>query len=341
MSTEIVPNRGGGKLGRARPVDEDRRRAFTMATVAFLEGCGPNTRRTYRAAVKQFFGLFPGISPDDVTVTHAVAFKRFLQDHSKADATIYHRIAALSSLFKYYCRPQGTTDVGLITSNPFELVQRADVKPTPYGRARPVAWDDFVKILQAIPMTPLGMRDKAILVFFAFTGRRRTEVSSLRIRDLNLKATPRTYTVRAKGNKVQTYELPDVVYDAMRAYWIASQRLALLRPESGVFTPTVDCPITATLDPERPLTERTMNKILRRWADVAGVDEVHVHGIRHMAAHDLDKGGVRLQDIQAFLGHASPQTTMVYLARLGQVGPSHEAILQKVRHDVAKVVRGV
>lgn len=341
MSTEIVPNRGGGRLGRPRPVDEERQRAFMMATVAFLEGCAVNTRKTYRVAVKQFFALFNGISPDDVTVTHAVAFKRSLQQQSKADSTVYQRISALSSLFDYYRRPQGTNDTGLITSNPFELVQRTDVKPTPYGHARPVEWDDFVKILQVIPMTPLGMRDKAILVFFAFTGRRRAEVAALRIRDLNLKATPRTYTVRTKGNKIQTYELPDAVYDAMRAYWIASQRLSLLRPESGVFTPTVDCPVTKSLDPERPLTERTMNKILRRWADHAGVDEVHVHGIRHMAARDLDKGGVRLQDIQAFLGHASPQTTMIYLARLGQIGPSHEAILQKVRANVATVARGV
>lgn len=340
MEATLVPRVEVNKLGR--PTSQDhQKRAFTMAMAAWLEGQTPNTKLAYRAAIRQFFGLFGGISPDEVTIAHAIGFKKWLLEQGRADSTVYYRISALSSLFAFLRRPQGTTDESLIQSNPFELVNRSDIKPTAYGRSKAMAWEDFLAIVEKIPMTPQGMRDKAILLFFAFTGRRRAEVASLCLKDLDLKARPRTYTTKVKGGEVKKFELPDIVYDALRAYWIAADRLDDLTMESGVFTAMCDTPLTRDLNVDRPMSKRSMNDILARWATKAGVKDAHVHGLRHMAARDLDRGGVRLQDIQAFLGHASPNTTAIYIQRLGQVASAHQSVLTAVRANVAEVVRGL
>jgi integrase len=324
--------------------DRKRFERYVLMVTAFLEGKPPNTRRTYRCGIMQFFELFDWISPEKVRVAHAVAFKKWLlEHHGVSESTTYCRLSAVSSLFDFLCHPDGTDGDALISSNPFKFVPRSDIQPTPYARAVAMEWKVFREIVDNIPSDEAGMRDKAILIFFAFTGRRRAEVAQLRIRDLNLRSRPRSYTVRTKGGRIQSFELPEVCYDAVRAYWIAADRLHGLQPDAGVFTATRTCHLTKHLDPDRPLSNRMMNDILKRAALRANVDMegVRIHAIRHMAARDLDAAGVRLQDIQAFLGHASPTTTQVYLDRLSGPAPAHEDVLMRVRDAAAEMARGL
>jgi integrase len=199
-----------------------------------------------------------GLSPDQVTTMHAAAFKSRLIEFGKSDATVAHRLDVMTALFDFLMQPSDATGEGLVKSNPFRPVSRSDVRPTPYARSVPVEWQTFKTILDSIPMDPRGMRDRALLLFYAFTGRRKMEVAGMRVRDLALGAKPRSYTVKTKGNKLQTFELPDICYSALKAYWVASGRLSTLRPEQGVFTridpnarmmgETPDCP----LSPESP-----------------------------------------------------------------------------------------
>lgn len=322
--------------------DERKLKSYLLMLAAFLEGRPENTKRSYKTAIRQFFEMFDWICPEDVTVAHAVAFKKRLGERV-GDATVYYRISALKSFFDFLRKPAGATEQALITSNPFDLVPRSDIKPTPYGRATVMDWPTFMKIYDAIPSDPLGLRDKAILLFFAFTGRRRTEVASLRIRDLDLKSTPKKYTVRVKGGEVKTWQLPQICYDALKAYWIASDRLSGLQPDDGVFTASDETPLTSRLEPNRPLASRTMNEILLRAARRAGVDRnvAHIHALRHMSARDLDEAGVRLQDIQEFLGHLNPNTTAIYLQKIGRTGPAHEERLIAIREAAEKLAMGL
>lgn len=318
-------------LARFGKGDDRKLKGYLLMLAAFLEGKPENTKRTYRAAIRKFFEMFDWISPEDVTVAHAVAFKKKLSEQV-GDATVYYRISALSSFFEFLKKPAGASETPLITSNPFDLVPRSDIKPTPYGRATAMEWETFQKIYDAIPSDPIGMRDKAILIFFAFTGRRRAEVAGLRIRDLNLRSSPRSYSCRVKGGSVKSWQLPDIVYNAIKAYWISADRLTSLHPDAGVFTPVNPYGCVTTQNDE-PLSPRAMNDIMHKAAALAGVDPsmARVHGLRHMAARDLDKAGARLQDIQEFLGHETPNTTAVYIQKLSGPRQAHEDKLMAVR----------
>lgn len=313
-----------------------------VAIAAFLAQLGASARANYRCAIAQFFGMFDWMDPAEVTIAHVAAFKKALIDAGRADGTVYARLSALSSLFAFLTKPQfGGKPV--VAMNPFEDVNRSDVKPTPYGRAVVVDWVTFQKILDVIPPTPIGLRDKALLLFFAFTGRRRREVANLRIRDVDLKSEPPSYTVVQKGGEIKRWALPMIVRDAVEAYWIATERIGDLRPDSGVFTACRDTALTEHYDAYKPLSIRSMNEIMRRWVIRAGLDanSVHVHSLRHMAARDLDRAGVRLQDIQDFLGHKSPTTTSIYTHRLNKIGPALEDVLTKVRAEAAAAAKTV
>jgi len=339
MSVAVVPvnNLTLARFGKGNRARFER---YTLTITAFLEGKSEHTKRAYTFAINQFFDLFDWTSPEDIKYAHGVAYKKWLLEHREvSESTTYARMSAVISLFNHLCVPDGTDGEALLQHNPLKLVPRGDIQPTPYAQAKAMEWSVFKQIVDGINPNPIGMRDKAILIFFAFTGRRRAEVANLRVKDLDLTSRPRSYRTRVKGGKVLHFELPSICYDAIRAYWIASDRLQSLRADSAVFSASTHQSINDRLDPEGPLTTRSINNILSRAARRAGVDlsTVRIHALRHMTARDLDAAGARLQDIQAILGHATPNTTQIYLGQLAGPVPSHEDALIRVREEASKM----
>jgi site-specific recombinase XerD len=254
----------------------------------FLSGRPENTRRAYQRAVRDFFELWKWKAPELMTVAEAAYFKRWLRSRDLRDSTIYQRLAACQSFFDFLMQ----TGRGGET-NPFRLVSRKDCTPTPYDRSAPTEWSDFEKILKAIPDDAAGKRDKALIIFLASTGRRRTEVAGLRVRDLNLTASPRTYTAKVKGRD-QVFELSDACHEAIVDHWVSSNRLATLTANSAVFGPISPPGRKGTRDPHRCLTLNQLALILKRNAQRAGLDprRYKLHSIRHMA-------DPRLQDVRS------------------------------------------
>lgn len=322
--------------------DPRRAKQYALMIGAFLEPKPRNTKLTYRTGIRQFFELFDWLCPEEVTLAHAAAYKKWLIEYREySNATATTRMAGITSLFDFFCLPFKPNEEPLLKSNPFKNIPRKDIAPTAYARAKAMDWDKFCKIIENIPSDAAGMRDKAILLFFAFTGRRRSEVTRLRIKDLDLKADPPVYMVRVKGGAEKKFQLPSICIDAIHAYWLAAGRLRNMQANDGVFTTTRDWPITKNLDHHTPISDRMMNHILYRHALRAGVemDDVRIHAIRHMSARDLDSAGVPIQDIQAFLGHASPVTTQIYLDRLSRTAPAHEEVLMEVRKEARDLGR--
>lgn len=60
---------------------------------------------------------------------------------------------------------------------------------------------------------------------------------------------------------------------------------------------------------------RSLQVIIKKSAKLAGLDykEIHCHTLRHSFATHLIEQGQSVSEVQALLGHKSPETTMVYL----------------------------
>jgi site-specific recombinase XerD len=338
LTLHAVP-RTPAELVRFGNGDAGRARTYLLALYGFLASKPDNTRRAYQRGIREFFELWDWRSPEQITVAEAAYYKKWLRSRDLSDATICLRLASCQSYFDFLMKPTGATGVALITSNPFRLVTRKDCTPTPYGRSMPTEWLDFEKLLKAIPNDVVGKRDRAMLIFFANTGRRRAEVAKLKVKDLNLTSTPKTYVSKVKGGKLQTYELSDACHAAILDHWISANRLKTLTPESSVFGPVNHGGGEHARDPHRCLTVDQVHGILKRNAKRAGLDpsRFKLHGLRHMFARDLDAAGARLQEIQAALGHELPNTTAIYTGKLrGPGGVGVQKQIDSIREKASR-----
>lgn len=338
----IVPAKDFDALRSFGKNDAKKLRDHLGALAAFLGSQGENTRRAYAFSIRSFFQMHGWICPEDVTVAHVVAWKKSMQDAGKSDATVQARLAALTSYFAFLMLPQGATSEPLVKANPALAVNRDDVRVTPFGRSHVMDWQKFETILKALDTeSPQDRRDRAILIFFAYTGRRRSEVAGLRIQDLKLDSKPMTYTVMVKGHKQQTFELPKTAYEALVDYWKASGRWGKLKPDHGVFCeskPNIKRRMLG-IGKYDPLDDETLRRVFIEAAKRAGFEndpQVHPHAIRHMVARDMMRAGVPMDQIQEALGHSSLNTTQIYTKRLGTQRPSHEDALIAVRSGSSK-----
>ena len=103
---------------------------------------------------------------------------------------------------------------------------------------------------------------------------------------------------QGKGSKDRYVMLSEQLLGILRAYW------RIERPTEWLFP---------GLDPERPLTSRTLQLACRLAAQTAGLDKkVTVHTLRHCFATHLLERGVDIRVIQDLLGHRHITSTARY-----------------------------
>ncbi|MFQ6026497.1 MAG: tyrosine-type recombinase/integrase, partial [Dehalococcoidia bacterium] len=135
------------------------------------------TVETYSRMLFQFFGAL-GKTPDQVTATEVFSFAHGagLSGKKPGSVTIGARIACISSFYRFLIR------MSLVSANPCDALERPKAVP---ARPRGLTADDIQKLLAVIPDTPVGLRDRAIILVLTLTGRRRTEVLSLKVGNLS------------------------------------------------------------------------------------------------------------------------------------------------------------
>src|SRR3990172_11892489 len=177
---------------------EKERRSGSLRTV---EG--------YSRMLYHFFGTV-GHPPDQVTSQEVFAwgYGVGLSGKPPSSVTIGARIACLSSFYRFLIR------MDAIASNPCDALERPKVTPAP---PRGLTADDIRRVLAVIPETPVGLRDRAIVLTLTLTGRRRAEVLNMTVGDLTLEDGKVWYRYRGKGGKAGKRELPQPAYAAIVA----------------------------------------------------------------------------------------------------------------------------
>ncbi|MFA6227478.1 MAG: site-specific tyrosine recombinase/integron integrase [Candidatus Paceibacterota bacterium] len=150
-------------------------------------------------------------------------------------------------------------------------------------------------------------RGHAILELLFSTGLRVSELCSLK-NDLDIKMDE--FSIRGKGGKVRVVFLSDGAKSAIKEY------LALRKDMSdALFVKVAEEKIKGkpAADPDGGLTSRTIERIVKRYATIAGITKkVTPHVIRHCFATDLLSNGADLRSVQAMLGHSNIATTQIY-----------------------------
>ncbi len=276
---------------------------WDQALYGFLveKGNRSGSRRTVEFYSRMLWPFFAGRTPDQVRPAEVLAWAHGigLSGRIPSSATIAARIACLSSFYRFLIR------MGLLASNPCDAVERPRTITAP---ARGLSAEQIRRLLSVVPDTVPGRRDRAILLTFILTGRRRAEILGLRAGDISLEDDVAFYSYRGKGGKRGRRELPRPAYEALRATLDdAGLALTTMDPDGSLWQ--------AAAGP-RGVTSPTLYARFRRYLRTAELPASGLHILRHSAAKLRRDAGESIEAVSSFLDHSSLAVTTVYLRRL-------------------------
>ena len=279
--------------------------AWDQALYAFLveKGNQSGSRRpveSYSRMLWPFFGDL-GKTPDRVKPADVLAWVHGIGRSGRPPSatTVGARIACLSSFYRFGIR------MGLVVSNPCDAVERPRSIQSP---ARGYSADEVRRLLAVVSDAVAGRRDRALLLTFVLTGRRRAEVLGLTAGDISAEGETPFYTYRGKGGKRGRRELPHPAYDAICATLTdAGLSLATMDPRASLWQ--------AGARPDG-ITGGTFYGRFRRYLVAAGLAPSGLHVLRLSTAKLRRDAGASIEAISSFLDHSSLAVTSVYLRRL-------------------------
>jgi site-specific recombinase XerD len=289
---------------KALPIQFDESiAAWEKAIYAFLaekerRSGSKRTVDAYSRTLQRFFGTL-GKTPEQITPPDVFGFAHSIGPSGKEPAaiTIGARLACISSFYRFLIRME------IVTRNPCDQLERPKTSPSP---PRGLSGDDIKRLLSVIPDTPRGLRDRAIVITLALTGRRRTEVLTMTAGSI-IAGDPICYTYRGKGGKDGKRELPRPAFEAILASLAAWGR--------SLETMAADEPLWPSPS-GKGLLDSTFYTNLRRYLKRAGLPPAGVHILRHSAAKLRRDAGESVEDVSRFLDHSSLAVTTTYLRRL-------------------------
>ena len=276
----------------------------------------PNTVLAQSFDLKVFFTVV-GIAPSQVTTGEVLRFIeaqrqprngnviRLLDGEAgMAASTIKRRLATVSSLFDYLAAR------GLVSRNPVPRSLsarpgRAPLRGSPLVRAprrlpRVLSPDEVDRLVAALRTD----RDRAMVWLMLLGGLRRCEVLGLRMNDLR-PGERRVFVAEGKGGHQRIVPVGGVFFAALAAYF----------DHERVAAAGVDHVFVVLKGPNRgrPLSAAGVDEVLAGARRRAGLTHATCHELRHTCFTRLRESGMALEAIQAQAGHASIESTRIYL----------------------------
>jgi integrase/recombinase XerD len=222
-----------------------------------------------------------------------------------ATSTVARRLSIVSGFFSYLLAR------GEVTANP---VPRG--LPTRRERSRPRQGVPLTRRTRRLPriLTPVEVdalttalrthRDRAMVAAMVLGGLRRCEVLGLRLEDLRV-AERRVFIADGKGGHQRLVAVSSRFFAAVAAYLEAE------RPE-GVNTDRV---FVVLKGPNRgkPLSVRGLDEVLAGARRRGGLTHATCHELRHTCLTRLREAAMALEAVQTQAGHASIESTRIYL----------------------------
>lgn len=186
-------------------------------------------------------------------------------------------------------------DNDLILKNPARIiVKEIRVEKT---KRRALSLEETRKLVK----NAKNPRDKAIILTMAIAGLRLSEVSNLKIGDINLD-TFEIFVRQGKGRKDRIIMIDGELIEALNVWLIYRESM----------NPDTDALFT-DLCGKRPLSSIRIHNVVKETAKKAGLKNVYPHRLRHSAATFMHDSGMDILEIKEQLGHTDIKTTEGYI----------------------------
>lgn len=273
----------------------------------------PTTTKGYESDVVQFIAFYEKMTSEkfslnEVTPTDIRAYRQYLIAEKQYKAsTVNRRLAALSTYMSWGKQTK------LIETDPTENIRGIQQVPSgpqyldrkeQFSLQRAIEKDLQISRLRYPKRWISRQRDNSLVIFLLHTGLRLNEVLALRVNDLEISERKGKVIVRqGKGGKQRIVPLN---IDARKAIndWLA------VRPQStsGYLW------IAVENNQNGSLSGRSVQRVIRRIGQDAGIMHLTPHILRHTFGKNLVDSGVGLEKVAALLGHSDLNTTRIYVA---------------------------
>jgi len=160
--------------------------------------------------------------------------------------------------------------------------------------------DQMSALLARKPRDSLEVRDLALLELFYSSGLRLSELTGLKLRDVDMKSAQ--VRVLGKGNRERIVPIGSAALKALNV-WLAHRTGMAAAEEPAVFVGRNG----SALGP------RAVQLRVAALARAAGLPQhLHPHMLRHSFATHLLESSRDLRGVQELLGHANISTTQIY-----------------------------
>ncbi|MGH1435241.1 MAG: tyrosine-type recombinase/integrase [Lewinella sp.] len=243
----------------------------------------------FQSFVTQIYGscCWPNIEASQVRSWMAILLE---QEH--APASIRRKLSSLKAFYRYSRRQQPDL------KDPTTAIQTPKLK-----KRLPVTADStaLARLLASFPKDPCfsDARDKLLLELLYGTGLRRSELLTLKERDV-LRAEKRL-RISGKGGKERLVPYGGAVDQALKVY---KERKEELFP---------DCEILILTDKGKPPYPKWVyNRVKQYLGTLPYLERASPHVLRHSFATHLSDAGADLNAIKELLGHSSLAATQIY-----------------------------
>lgn len=276
------------------------------------KGLSSNTIEAYDRDLAKFaaFGGKRKLTMESVSRDDLVDFLAGLFREKLESKTVARHLVTLRNFFRFALTHE------LIPSDPTVTLESPKIRRSLPGYLR---FEEIEKLLaQPDEKTALGLRDLAMLEVLYSTGLRVSELTGLKVADLD----PKVGCIRCigKGDKER------IVPAGRKAVAIVEKYLRLSRPK--LLPKGVSSGALFVNRRGRPLTRVGVWKILSTYGKRAGLRvALTPHMLRHSFATHLLERGADLRSVQLMLGHSDISTTQIYThvveERLKQIYKAH------------------
>ena len=260
-------------------------------------GLSLNTVNAYRCDLQQFIrwcGVHGPNSLTEVDLKLLAGYLNHLHQRKLAATSIARHLVSIKMLFRYLVLE------GVVLESTAELLN----SPKLWQHLPKILSPNMVNQLLAAPTADdrFALRDRALLALLYATGCRASEITTLRLRDVQLDEGYCRCT--GKGNKERIVSLNPVARSALEAYLNHSRaELVRLNDLDWLFV---------TKSGNR-LSRIMIWKLVKKYAARIGCSrKVSPHTLRHSFATHMLAGGAEIRALQEMLGHASISTTQIY-----------------------------
>ena len=252
------------------------------------KGLSSNTIDAYRRDLSFFSDFCMVEDLNLITRLHISSYIMNLRDENIAPSSISRKISALKSFFKWACANNYSS------SNPISTIEPAKL---PKHLPKVLSLNEVNTIL----CTDMLLYERVIVELLYSCGLRVSELCSLKVNDINIKA--KNIICTGKGSKQRLIPFGESALNIVNDYLIERSYVVSkfnLSSERLIISDTGRC-----------ITRQDVYRLIHRLGTLIN-KEISPHTLRHTFATHLLENGADLRVVQELLGHSDVSTTQLY-----------------------------